>query len=127
MSERITLREQLTLAGLELRTSNAAELAGAGKIAAAWKAFVDGHMQAQIPNQVHATATYAAYYGYQKEQPGDYSYLLGAAVRSRTSAPAGMVCIVVPASKYVVFEAATPAEVPAVWQRICSAGLHRTE
>jgi hypothetical protein len=80
MGERITTREQLTLVGMGLRTSNAAEVAGAGKIAAAWKAFVDGHVQAQIPNQVHATATYVAYYDFQGEQRGDYSYLVGAAV-----------------------------------------------
>ena len=125
MGDRITTREQLTLVGLGLRTSNAAELAGAGKIAAAWNAFFDRQMQAQIPNQVHATATYVAFYDYQGEHRADYSYLVGAAVRAGTSAPEGMVRVEIPASRYVVFEAATPKEVPAVWHRIGSAGLHR--
>lgn len=125
MSGRITTREKLTLVGLGLRTSTAAELAGAGKITAAWSAFTDGHVQTRITNQVHATATYVAYYDYAGEDKGEYSYLLGAAVRNGTPAPEGMVSVVIPASKYVVFEAATPAEVAAVWQQIRAAGLRR--
>ena len=126
MSDRITLREPLTLVGLGLRTNNAAEVSGTGKIAAAWKAFVNERVQERIPNQVHATATYAAYYNYASEQKGDYSFLLGAAVRDGTPAPAGMVSIVIPASKYAVFTAATPADVAATWKRIWEAKLRRT-
>ncbi len=126
MSNRVTSREQLTLVGLGLRTNNAAELTDAAKIGPAWKAFVDGHVQAHIANQVHSTATYVAYYDYQKDEKGDYSFLLGAAVRDGTPVPEGMIKVVIPASKYAVFEVATPAEIPAAWRQIWEAGLHRT-
>jgi predicted transcriptional regulator YdeE len=125
MSDRTTLREQLTLVGLGLRTNNAAEMSGTGKIAAAWTAFIDEHVQKRIVNQVHATATYAAYYDYASDEKGDYSFVLGAAVRDGTPAPSGMVSVVIPASKYAVFTAATPADVRATWERIWVAKLRR--
>ena len=126
MSDRIATRQQLTLVGLGLRTNDAAELAGFGKIAAAWRAFVEEKVQARIPNQVHATATYVAYYDYEGAQKENYSYLLGAAVRDGTPAPEGMTCLVVPAAKYLVVEVLSAAEVPAAWRGIADAGLHRT-
>jgi len=106
--------------GVAVRTNNANEMKGSGKIGALWQRFMQDQMAAKIPGRIddHLVTVLT---DYQSDQSGDYTYLLGAKVASTDHVPEGMVAKQVPAGTYAVFQSETgpPAEVvPRLWQRI---------
>ena len=103
-----------------MRTNNAAEAGGQGKIPDLWQNVMSAGALEQIPNRV-GDGYVVVYSDYASDNTGDYNYTLGVRVSSADKIPDGMVKRVVPAGKYAAIqsEQGAPQEViPALWQRI---------
>jgi len=110
--------------GIAARTSNAREMAGTGIIGQQWGRFVRDNLVAQIPERVDS-AVVAVYTDYTSDKDGEYTFLIGARVKSAEAVPEGMVAKAIPAGKYAAFLSERgPVEhvVVQTWQRIWAAG-----
>lgn len=97
-----TLADAITVIGIELRTSNdVAEQT----IPPHWQRFSEEAVLAQIvgPRSDDVFAVYTHFEHAGLNNTGLYSLVIGVAVAADTPVPAGMVRVVVPASKRVVF------------------------
>lgn len=109
-----------TVIGIEARTDNAKESTANGTIPKQWQKFLTEGMLAQIQNK-DGPNLYAVYTDYASDHNGEYTYVVGAAVKDGTVPPGGMVVKRVPAAQYAVFttEVGPFAKVvPAEWQTI---------
>jgi predicted transcriptional regulator YdeE len=109
-----------TVIGIEARTDNAKESTADGIIPKQWQKFFSEGMAAKIPHTV-GTNFYAVYSNYASDHHGEYTYLVGQAVKDGAVAPSGMVVSRVPAGHYAVFTTEVGAfakVIPAAWQRI---------
>jgi predicted transcriptional regulator YdeE len=115
-----TEQSSFDVIGIETRTNNAKEATGNGEIPKQWqRLFMEGLLN-NIPERTDQAIT-VVYTNYASDWNGDYTYILGAKVKSGTKAPAGMVAVTVPAGKYVAFQSAKgPGQtvVPEVWKQI---------
>jgi predicted transcriptional regulator YdeE len=117
-----TLVDAITVVGIELRTTNAV---AAQTIPPHWQRFSQDAVLAQIKGRssedVFAVYTHFEHAGLNNT--GLYSLVIGAAVAADTPVPAGMVRVVVPASRRVVFGVPSGrfdlvgATWQAIWQR----------
>jgi predicted transcriptional regulator YdeE len=89
------------VAGIQVRTNNADEIGGRGRIGPLWQRFFRENLGAQIPNRVDSALT-VVYSGYASDEKGDYDYLLGARVSSVDHLPAGMTFREVQSGPYAV-------------------------
>lgn len=116
--------EGFTVVGIEARTDNAREMAGGGIISKQWGRFMGENLLAQIPNRID-DAILAVYSDYESDKDGEYSFLIGARVKSTAAGvPVGMMARKVPAGRYAVFTSERgPVEkiVVETWQKIWSA------
>jgi predicted transcriptional regulator YdeE len=115
-----TLHEPLIIAGIQTRTTNAAELSGAGKIAPLWQRFFADNLLAQIPHQT-GNSLYAVYSNYQSDEYGEYDFLLGTQVTSVETLPSGITFAAIATGRYAVVttEKGPVAEmVPGAWKEI---------
>jgi predicted transcriptional regulator YdeE len=106
--------------GIETRTNNAKEPTGNGEIPKLWQRLFNEGILNNIPDRTDQGIT-VVYTNYASDWNGDYTYILGAKVKSGTKAPAGMVSVTVPAGKYVAFQSARGTGqmvVPEVWKQI---------
>ena len=74
----------------------------------------------RIPDKTNSNL-YAVYSEYASDHNGEYTFTVGAPVKSGTAAPAGMVLKQVPAGKYAVItteKGPFPKVIPEAWQRI---------
>ena len=109
-----------TVIGIEVRTDNAKESTTNGIIPKQWQKFFSEGMVGQIQSKTGSNL-YAVYTDYASDHNGEYTYVVGAAVKDGTSAPNGMVVKQVATGQYAVFttEVGPFAKiVPAGWQRI---------
>ena len=94
--------EAITVIGIELRTTNADAMQ---TIPPLWQRFGQDGVQASIPGKldgdVLAVYTHFAHAG--RDNTGVYSLVIGAQVAPDAPVPAGMVRVVVPASRRAVF------------------------
>jgi predicted transcriptional regulator YdeE len=88
--------------GISVRTSNRAEMGGAGKIPKLWGEFYTGGIIGQIPNKAN-DAIVVLYYNYESDKDTEYSYLIGARVNSTAGVPKGMTVRHVPAGNFALF------------------------
>jgi len=115
-----TLHEPLVIAGIQIRTSNTAELSGQGKIAPLWQRFFAENLLAQIPHQT-GNSLYAVYSNYESDEYGEYDYLLGAQVTSAGNLPAGITIATVATGRYAVVtteKGPVTEMVPGTWKEI---------
>lgn len=106
--------------GVTVRTNNATEAGGQGKIADLWQNAIQNGVLEQIPNK-DGDGLIVVYSGYASDNTGDYDYTLGYRVTSADKLPPGMVARTIHAGKYAVFtsQQGPPQEViPALWQKI---------
>lgn len=111
---------EFTVIGIAARTDNAKESTANGIIPKQWQRFFSEGVAAKIP-VASGTNFYAVYSDYASDHRGEYTYVVGQAVKDGTTAPSGMVAERVPAGHYAVFttEVGPFAKViPAAWQRI---------
>src|SRR3990167_4248332 len=97
-----TLADAITVVGIELRTSNTV---AAQSIPPHWQRFTEEAVLAHIPakrgDDVFAVYTHFEHAG--SNNTGLYSLVIGAAVAPDAPVPAGMVRVVVPASRRAIF------------------------
>jgi len=62
-----TLHNPIAVAGFQIRTTNAAELSGSGKIEQLWHRFFVENLAAQIPNR-SSEDLYAVYSNYESDE-----------------------------------------------------------
>jgi predicted transcriptional regulator YdeE len=115
-------QESFTVVGISARTTNAKEMTADGVIGKFWARLYQEGLIAKIPNKADGDIV-AVYTDYANDHNGEYTYVLGAKVKSVGELPAGMVAKTVPAGKYAVFTSEQgPAYqvVPQIWQKINS-------
>jgi predicted transcriptional regulator YdeE len=109
-----------SIAGIEVRTSNAKEATSEGVIGKQWqKFFQDGVLQ-KIPNKIDGNV-YAVYSDYASDHNGEYSLTIGAKIADGSQVPAGFVVKTVPAGNYAVVtseKGPVAGVVIAAWQRV---------
>jgi predicted transcriptional regulator YdeE len=106
--------EQFYVLGLSVRTDNAHEMTGQGKIGNLWRQFKEQNIGA-------GKDTYAVYSNYESDQNGAYNYLLGYKVVSIDKIPAGVTAVKIQAGNYAIVPSERgpgPKVVPEVWKRI---------
>jgi predicted transcriptional regulator YdeE len=114
------LEESFYVAGWLVRTNNADEAAGRGKIGDLWQRLYKENLGAQIPDRADAALT-VVYSDYAGDEKGDYNYLLGARVTSIAHLPAGMTYRKVESGRYAVLTTgigAMPGVLQDAWRRI---------
>jgi predicted transcriptional regulator YdeE len=122
MESRVVEQPEFSVIGIQARTNNAKETAGAGSIPKQWDKFFKDGIANKIPHKVDS-AIYAVYTGYASDRDGEYDFVIGMKVSSVSDVPPGMVARRVPKGKYaVVTTAKGPAAqvVPQAWQRVYS-------
>ncbi|MFT5287735.1 MAG: putative transcriptional regulator YdeE [Planctomycetota bacterium] len=105
----------LHVIALKTRTSNGAEMMGAGKIAALYE--LVGSRSSEIADD---SSRFSVYHAYESDQNGQYDLAVGFGAEANTSAPAGWIAVDVPAAEYLVFraEGEMPGAVIDTWMRI---------
>jgi predicted transcriptional regulator YdeE len=122
MNPKIVQQPEFTVIGITARTSNAKEMTADGVIGKQWARLMQEGMLAKIPNRSDGS-TIAVYTDYASDKNGEYTYILGAKVKSGAEPPAGMVAKKIPAGRYAVFATEAgpgPKVVPEAWMRINS-------
>jgi len=122
MNPKVVSQSEFTVVGIAARTSNTREATADGVIGKQWERFMKEGILAKIPNKVDS-AVVAVYSDYESDKDGEYTYVLGARVKSDGDVPEGMVAKKVPAGRYAVFtsEKGPAAQVVVeAWQRIWS-------
>jgi predicted transcriptional regulator YdeE len=110
------------MAGLCIRTNNAAEMSGNGKIGGVWETFLQPGIVTRIPDRIGLDLI-AVYTDYETDHTGHYTYLLGMPVSSANGLPKNLTVKQVPAGRYAVFTSNRGPIVEVVqelWQRIWS-------
>ena len=106
--------------GLAIRTNNAAEMNGRGKIGEVWQRLLQQNLAAKIPNKLGVDLI-ALYTDYETDHTGYYTYLLGVPVSFTEHLPTGLVLKHVPAGRYAVLcsnRGEIKQVVPEIWQRV---------
>lgn len=109
-----------TVIGISARTNNRKESTTDGIIPSQWQKFFSEGIPGKIRNAT-GSAFYAVYADYAGDHNGDYTYVIGQAVKDGTSVPSSLVVEQIPAGKYAVFttEIGPFAKViPDAWQNI---------
>src|SRR5579864_7450545 len=122
MSPKVVEQDGFTVIGITARTSNAKEMTPERTIGKQWMRLFQEGVLGKIPNKADANIV-AVYTDYVSDHNGEYTYVLGARVKSAGEIPEGMVAKTVPAGKYAVFTSEQgPAYqvVPQIWQKINS-------
>jgi predicted transcriptional regulator YdeE len=122
MNPKIVQQPEFTVIGITARTSNAKEMTADGVIGKQWARLMQEGLLAKIPDKADQ-AMIAVYTDYASDKNGEYTYILGAKVKSGTEPPAGMVARKIPAARYAVFTTEAgpgPKVVPEAWMRINS-------
>jgi predicted transcriptional regulator YdeE len=122
MTPSVVQQAAFTVVGISARTSNAKEMTAEGVIGKQWGRFMQEGVLGKIPNKAD-NAIVAMYTDYASDHNGEYTFVLGAKVRSDAAVPAGMVAKKIPGGRYAVFTSEKgPAAkvVPEVWMRINS-------
>ena len=110
------------VAGYSIRTNNADEMSGRGRIGNLWQRFAQQNLAASIPDRVDQCLV-VVYSDYASDERGEYSYLLGARVSSVKHLPTQESRGKVIAGPYAVFTTTIGPRVTvlqAAWQNIWS-------
>jgi len=117
---KIVHRDAFSIIGIEVRTSGERELTEEGEIAGLWQRFYREHTLDKIPNRADQNV-YALYTDYAHDRMGEYTVVIGAKVKDKTQAPAGMVLKTIPAGEYVVVTSEKglgATVIPSAWQKV---------
>ena len=109
-----------TVIGIAARTDNAKESTANGIIPRQWQRFFSEGISAKIPNTT-GPIFYGIYSDYASDHNGEYTYVVGQAVKEGTAAPSGLAVGRIPAGQYAVFTTAIgpfAKVIPDAWQNI---------
>jgi len=107
--------------GLSTRTTNALEAdATTARIPGLWHRWFASGGAAQLSGSAPHAASYGLYHAYESDYRGAYDLVVGAAVSSPATIPAGWTRVDVPAAQYLVFRGtgAMPAIVVQTWSTL---------
>lgn len=123
MPAKVVELSSFNVIGIQCRTDNAKEAAGQGCIGKQWGRLMNEGLLGKIPNRADNNIV-AVYTGYASDKDGEYTYILGAEVKSDAVAPVGMTKTTVPAGRYAVFtsnQGPVQQVVVDTWKRIWAA------
>ncbi|WP_136465941.1 GyrI-like domain-containing protein [Flagellimonas onchidii] len=121
-----TKRDELTIVGLSIRTSNDPGKAD-NDIPKLWHRFMDENTVNRIPNKVDETL-YAIYTDYEGDHTQPYTMVIGCNVSKLDNIPEDMTVKMIPESNYTLFTAKGDLTKDAVintWMKIWNANLKR--
>ena len=113
-------QDEFSIVGIEARTSAEQEMAGDGQIAGLWQKLYQDRVLEKIPNRADKNV-YAVYTDYSRDRMGAYTLVIGAKVKGKNPAPAGMVLKTIQAGQYAVLSSekgSADTVIPAAWQRV---------
>lgn len=96
-----TLHNPLLVAGRQVRTTNAAEITGSGKIGPLWQSFFADNVAASIPNRI-GDALYAVYSNYESDEDGAYDLLIGVPVSTIENLSADITFAAIATGEYAI-------------------------
>jgi predicted transcriptional regulator YdeE len=96
--------EPFLVIGIGARTTNQREMSGQGTIEGLWGRLIKDKLLERIPNRGDDRIV-AVYSDYENDRDGEYSYLLGAKVRTAEEVPDGMISRQVGPGEYAMFRA----------------------
>jgi len=108
------------VAGWQVRTNNADEAGGNGRIGPLWQRVMQQNLTAQIPHR-SGDALIVVYSKYASDEKGEYEYLVGARVGSVDNLPVGMTWKRVEPGSYAVVltdKGQMPGVLQDAWARI---------
>lgn len=127
MDYEVVVRPEMTVVGIECRTSNDPE-AGPNDIPRLWEKFAAQEVYNRIPNKASGEVV-ALYCDYEGDYTEPYSVVIGCKVKSAEEIPEGMVAKTLPETPYAVFRAVGehPQTLIETWSNIWQMGeLERT-
>src|ERR1700751_955484 len=89
MNPKVVERGAFTVVGIAARTSNPREMSADGIIGKQWGRLMQEGLLAKIPNKADSNIV-AVYTDYASDHNGEYTYVLGARVKSDEAGPTGM-------------------------------------
>ncbi|MFD1545248.1 GyrI-like domain-containing protein [Nonomuraea guangzhouensis] len=116
----VTERNELTVVGIAVRTSNADEIDPArAKLPVLWQRAGAPGAFAHVPGRVDENL-YAVLTDYESDQHGAYTQIVGIGVRTVPRLPEGMVAVRVPAGTALRVEARgqMPQAIVEAWQQV---------
>lgn len=106
MAPEVKSLPEFKVVGIEIRTSNAAEMnAASAKIPGLWGRFYQEKIPAGVAHVKSDARAVGVYSKYASDHNGLYSVLAGVEVSTLDAIPEGMTGIVIPAGAYLVFAA----------------------
>lgn len=102
MKQRSVNEDSFSIIGIEGRTNNALEMTKDGIIPKMWARFYTENVLSKIPAKSDQSIL-AFYTDYQSDKTGDYTFVIGAKVKSTDQIPDGMIAKVIPSARYEVF------------------------
>lgn len=96
-------KDQFSIMGLSVRTTNASEMTADAKIPGLWEQYFGQQVFNEIPTSVRASTTYGLYSNYADGMNGEYTLTAGLEVSNLSECPEEFVVKTIPASKYMVF------------------------
>lgn len=116
----ITDREELTVVGFVVRTTNADELDPArAKLPGLWRRAGAPGAFAHVPGRIDENL-YAVLTDYESDHHGAYTQIVGIGVRTAPRLPEGMVAVRVPAARalWVAARGPMPQAIVEAWQQV---------
>lgn len=103
MNPTIVKLDEKQIAGLQIRTTNQEESAGAGKIGDLWQRYYQGGYPERTPNRKEPGAVLGVYSEYESDENGAYTLLVGVEIESDSKVPDDMALVTLPEATYAVF------------------------
>jgi predicted transcriptional regulator YdeE len=112
--------DPILIAGIQVRTTNVAELTGEGKIGPLWHRFFTENIADKIHGRMN-NSLYVVYSNYESDEYGAYDYLIGAEVSSVDNLPEGLNFAAIVTGNYAVVtteKGPVTQMVPGTWKEI---------
>ncbi len=97
-------KNQFSLMGISVRTSNANEMTEEAKIPELWEKYFGQKIFNEIPTPKHASTTYGLYSDYVAGVNGEYTLTAGLEVNDYSELPEEFAVKTIPAAQYMVFK-----------------------
>jgi len=119
---RIVRQDQLSIVGIEQRTSGEKEMSGEGVIPGMWQRFYGEGIIDKIPNRVDQSV-YALYTDFASDRMGAYTVVIGVKVKDQSQMRDGLALKTIPAGTYAVLtsdKGPAPTVIPDAWLKIAA-------
>lgn len=113
-------QEEFSVIGLQIRTTNAKEMSGEGKILGLWERFYSEQIMSKVSDRIEETI-FAVYHDYESDASGEYALTVGVKVKMGTKPPTGLALVQIPQQNYVKFttdKGEMPTIVVNCWKQI---------